>query len=90
MAKKRESSGFRKSESKNGEISPRIKEPLASRLKAYCKAIGKNVSFVLEEIVTDYLDQHEIDMIRSLDHKVLAQLYIEQKNRILELEKGQK
>lgn len=66
----------------NGEISPRIKEPTASRIDNYCRMINKSISSVTELAVNEYLDNHMLDKYLQMDHEELAR-------RCMELERVQ-
>lgn len=81
MKRSRKSDGFRNSTSKNGEISPKIKPDVAIRVKAYAKLINKNVSLVVNEALTEYLDAHETEPLMNLDKEQLAKLYLDSINR---------
>ena len=71
--------GYKNSNSKNGELSVRIKPEKAVRVKIYGKLVNRNAQSLVNEAIEEFLNKHEVELYENLPKEELIRLLLQRK-----------
>ena len=81
MAKNNDS--YRNITSKDGSLTPHLYDPIAQRIRDYCKQQDISISQFVENCVSEKLDVLEKEAVINIPHEMLVEMYLVEKRRNL-------
>lgn len=71
---------YKNTESKDGSLTPHLYDPIASRIRSYCKQQNISVSKFVGECVESQISVLERKYLEDMPKEMLIELYLTEKN----------